>query len=335
MLRKAENSERMKTAGEWNAGIPSPPVTFKVSFAILCYNQERYIRAAVESALSQDFSPLEIVISDDASPDRTFDIVKEIVHNYRGPHQIVLNQNEQNLGIAGNVNKIWAISSGDFVVFQAGDDISKPHRTRKLVAEWESKERHPDLISSSAECIDADGAPTGDLLQQPVTAPSVDNIVIRGIAYNISGCVNAYARRVHATAGPLNNRVVYEDRAYTFRALLGGGISIVPEPLLLYRVHTGSVMTEIYRESARRLKGLGIRQLSADLGTWTDHQQSLAAHNAGTRHARMKLSRMIVSQKILTEFVQATFLKRACLLCKALFSGRLRASWIMLNAFLN
>ena len=45
-----------------------------LTFAVGAYNQERFIREAVESAFAQTYSPLEIVLSDDCSRDRTFEI---------------------------------------------------------------------------------------------------------------------------------------------------------------------------------------------------------------------------------------------------------------------
>lgn len=41
-----------------------------ISFVLIAYNQERFIREAVEGAFSQTYSPLEIILSDDASSDR-------------------------------------------------------------------------------------------------------------------------------------------------------------------------------------------------------------------------------------------------------------------------
>ena len=54
-----------------------------VTFALFAYNQERYIREAVEGAFAQTYEPLEIILSDDCSTDRTFEIMQEMVANYR------------------------------------------------------------------------------------------------------------------------------------------------------------------------------------------------------------------------------------------------------------
>ena len=53
-----------------------------VTFALLCYNQEKFIREALRGAFRQDYQPLEILISDDHSTDASFDILREEVANY-------------------------------------------------------------------------------------------------------------------------------------------------------------------------------------------------------------------------------------------------------------
>ena len=61
-----------------------------ICFGLLAYNQEPFIREAVEGALAQTYAPLEIILSDDCSTDRTFEIMQETVAAYRGPHKVVL-----------------------------------------------------------------------------------------------------------------------------------------------------------------------------------------------------------------------------------------------------
>ena len=57
-----------------------------VSFVVLCYNQESFIREAFNSALLQTYSPLEIIVSDDCSTDGTFDVVQQMA-NDRGAYE--------------------------------------------------------------------------------------------------------------------------------------------------------------------------------------------------------------------------------------------------------
>ena len=43
----------------------------RVTLAVIAYNQERFIREAIEGAFAQTYQPLEIILSDDCSSDRT------------------------------------------------------------------------------------------------------------------------------------------------------------------------------------------------------------------------------------------------------------------------
>ena len=70
-----------------------------VTFALLCYNQEKFIREALRGAFRQDYQPLEILISDDHSTDASFDILREEVANYSGPRTVRLVRNGENLGL--------------------------------------------------------------------------------------------------------------------------------------------------------------------------------------------------------------------------------------------
>ncbi|HWY76817.1 MAG TPA: glycosyltransferase family A protein, partial [Verrucomicrobiae bacterium] len=59
-----------------------------LTFAVCSFNQERFIGEAVEAALAQTYAPLEVVLSDDCSKDKTFEIMRGLAASYRGPHSI-------------------------------------------------------------------------------------------------------------------------------------------------------------------------------------------------------------------------------------------------------
>ena len=58
----------------------------------------------------------------------------QLADAYKGPHKVVLNKNKSNLGLAGNLNCCLELARGDLIVIAAGDDVSCPDRTAKLVA---------------------------------------------------------------------------------------------------------------------------------------------------------------------------------------------------------
>ena len=70
---------------------------------VLFYKHQKFVEDTVAGALSQTYPNLEIIFSDDNSPDGTFDILKKAVEGYKGPHKVILNRNERNLGLVPHV----------------------------------------------------------------------------------------------------------------------------------------------------------------------------------------------------------------------------------------
>lgn len=129
-----------------------------VSVMIICYNQRRYIREAVLSALDQGYRNLEVVVADDASTDETPQILRELQALHPARLKLVLNA--VNHGITGNSNVGLAHCSGEFVAFMGGDDVLLPGKVGRQV-EWFGTDAHRVLCGHDVDWIDADGAPLG------------------------------------------------------------------------------------------------------------------------------------------------------------------------------
>lgn len=210
-----------------------------VSIIVVAYRQERYIRAAVRSALAQTYTPLEIVLSDDGSPDRTFEIMQEEAAAYRGPHQVILNRNPANLGVAENYNRAASLASADLIVVQDGDDISRSDRTAKLA----HAAQHPtpvDMVCSRFSMIDGDGHALPEWPLPPVAPLTLEEVLRQG-SISAAGCACAYSRSLWTKYGPIDRDVIQEDVVLPFRALLERGIRVVDEPLVEYRVHDSNL----------------------------------------------------------------------------------------------
>src|SRR5882724_4061797 len=128
-----------------------------LTFAIASFNQERFIREAVEGALAQTYDPLEVVLSDDCSADSTFEIMRRMAADYRGPHRIILNQNPVRRSLGGHINKIVEVSRGEMIIGAAGDDISLPGRAARTFEVWERSGRQATSIHSNFIQIDEEG----------------------------------------------------------------------------------------------------------------------------------------------------------------------------------
>jgi len=211
-----------------------------VSFLLVAYNQECFIREAVEGALAQTYTPLEIILSDDSSSDRTFEIMQEIAAAYNGPHRLILNRNPTNTGLAGNMNRGWELSSGDFVVIQAGDDVSVPERTTRLVDQWLRTGKRKDLILSYFEEIDELSQPTGFIKKEVLFVPD-RNMPVTAWSSGATGACTGYSRKLYEKFGPLDAKILSEDWVFSFRAWVAGGLELIPEPLLKHRKVASSI----------------------------------------------------------------------------------------------
>ncbi len=210
-----------------------------VTFALFAYNLERFVREAVEGALSQTYSPLEIILSDDCSSDSTFDIMQEMTSGYSGPHKIIINRNRVNLGIGGHVNRIMEMASGELIVAAAGDDVSLPGRCEELVEYWQANGRRFKSIYSDVILIDEVGQELGFLSGPPFVGPLDE--MLRRFMPGVKGCSHAWTRDVFTRFGPLLPDTVCEDRVIPMRSHLLGGIGHCEKALVHYRQHDGNI----------------------------------------------------------------------------------------------
>ena len=211
-----------------------------VTFALLTYRQERYVIDALKGAVAQDYDNLEIVVSDDCSPDRTFALIQDFVSSYSGPHKIIVNRNETNLGLVGNLNKVLSMAHGEYIVWSAGDDISFPERSK--VSYEAILETGIPSISFSYIKIDGDGniqdAGKNSMNSEIQKFTLGDWLHDR---YKSGGCARVTTRKIVEEFGLLNEDCPTEDTTTNLRAFLMGGIGKSDLPLVYYRVHGENV----------------------------------------------------------------------------------------------
>ena len=93
------------------------------------FNNEQYIRQAVDSIINQTFTNFEFLIIDDASSDN----MPKILRDYNDP-RIRIITNEENLGLTKSLNKGIAASLGEYIARQDADDVSLPKRLESQIA---------------------------------------------------------------------------------------------------------------------------------------------------------------------------------------------------------
>lgn len=163
----------------------------RISVRVITYKQEVLIKRAINSLLSQKDYIYEICVTDDCSPDGTWDVLQQYSKDYPGLFK--LNRNEHNLGIFENIEKSWSMVSGDLVFGIAGDDEAGEGWLKSIVDFIQ--ENNIDY-KNEAICIYGDFKavyPNGDniiITNRFVKNQTIDlfSLAIRHIIYNRSAC---------------------------------------------------------------------------------------------------------------------------------------------------
>ena len=270
----------------------------------MAFNQEAFVREAALSCLAQDCEPIEIIFSDDASSDGTYAILEQIASEYLGPHQLVVRRNTSNLGIGSHYNLLCEVSRGLLLVTAAGDDISEPHRVRRLLQAWDSKNGEPDLISSHLTRMGSEGTISDTLKVDDLSLWCSPEQWLAKRPFVI-GAAHAFTKRLHQKFGPFSSQLSFEDQVMSLRAsCLGGGVTVT-EPLVKYR--DGGVSSRVVVDPSSANKPVNkhkilIRRHSQQIALYTQIYADLITVNKENLFGRKyvwRLSRSVVFLEML------------------------------------
>jgi glycosyltransferase involved in cell wall biosynthesis len=236
-----------------------------VSVGVPVYNGEKYLAKTLDCLLEQTLEDFEIVISDNASTDRT----PEICLSYQEKDdRIRYFRNHQNIGAAPNFNRVVELAGAPLVHCGACDDLYHPRFLERCV---DALERDPGLVLSypRTTMIDEEGAPLrfdrerhcfldsyGDLLMTPVpphigTAASPE-MRFRDVLWPMGWCLplSGVIRTDTLLRTSLYRSYYGADKVLLAELALQGGFFQVGEELFGKRVHRGGTHYKSTRERA-------------------------------------------------------------------------------------
>ena len=210
-----------------------------VSIIMASYNHAAYIGAAVESVQGQDYDAWELLIADDASTDRTL----EVLAAYTGETRIKV--------FPFRVNREYHMrnyaaeqAQGDYLAFLNSDDVFRPGKLKKQVEVFES---NPQLaaVFTHVRCIDENGRglPGHDLEKIFATGHQSRQQWLR--RFFLSGnclCISSamVRRAAFNEIGGFNPLLIQvSDLDLWIRVCLKWDIHVIPEPLTEMRILTG------------------------------------------------------------------------------------------------
>jgi glycosyltransferase involved in cell wall biosynthesis len=214
-----------------------------VSVILCTHNGEKFIEQQVDSILRQTYSPIELIISDDASTDQTV----RILEKYKTDTRVTLYHQDQNIGLSGNFSFAAAQAKGDLIAFSDQDDIWLEHKIATLVAAI----GNGPLIYSNSLLTDEAGNPTGKKLSDLRAMYSGRD----SRCYILYSCVWGHSmlitRKLLERSLPIP-AAIHHDIWIAYRAFAEGGIVYHDEVLTLYRQHRASYTGALSKSKAAR-----------------------------------------------------------------------------------
>ena len=214
----------------------------KVSVLMVTYNHERYIAEAVQSALSQRTNfPVEIVIGEDCSTDRTREILLDLQRAH--PQQIRLLLHEQNIGGPANIAATFAACCGDYIAMLEGDDYWTD--TSKLKKQVDALGAHPHWSSCFhvARRVYTDGSQEPELFPPNWTKAeaTIDDLFRANV---ICTCSLLFRNRLFGPLPEWHGQITPGDWAIGLLNAAQGPIGFLPDVMADYRIHPQGVWAQ-------------------------------------------------------------------------------------------
>lgn len=237
-----------------------------ISVIMSTYNEEKYIETSLKSLLNQTFEDFEIIIVDDASTDSTRKLIQGLEDE-----RIHLICNEENQGLTKNLNKALKYAKGKYIARMDGDDIALPKRFEK---QYKYMEKHSDtmLVSCYTKSF-------GDSNLVFVLPDHSENLKVRMLVRPVYAHPGFMMRKDLIEAGYQYNEEYQTAQDYEFASRVAQEykIGLVPEVLLLYRVHKKQIsakagsqqFTNADKIRRRQLERLGVQLTQYE---WEDYQ---------------------------------------------------------------
>jgi glycosyltransferase involved in cell wall biosynthesis len=244
----------------------------KLSIGLPVYDGEEYLAEALDSLLTQTYEDFELVISDNASTDRT----EEICRDYAARDaRIKYFRCDQNMGAAPNFNRVFELSSAPLFKWAAADDLHAPTYLERCM---EVMERDPGVVLSHSyvTMVDEKAQPLRFDEQQGCYIDSFDEPVMRmdrthiaetggpevrfrDLLVHMKWCFESFGiiRREALLKTPLHESYYGADKVFLAALALEGRYHQVPEQLFLRRVHRGCTHAKTPQELAEHMDTKG------------------------------------------------------------------------------
>lgn len=219
------------------------------SIVIPCYNHEKYIGSCLNSVIGQTYENIEVLICDDCSTDKSFFEIKKIESILKSRfNRVVILQNEKNLGLVKNINKLIKLSNGEYIKILASDDMLLPNSIETSI-DYLSINNDVDVLHTNAYIVN-------EMASLPVFSKDIIGIAhTKVVKYLFPLTVSSVLikngivapsviipKKTYEKYGLFDEKLYFEDKEYWVRVLAGKGkIGYLNKFTCYYRIVEGSV----------------------------------------------------------------------------------------------
>lgn len=240
-----------------------------ISVLIPAYNHEKYVQEAIQSIIDQTYKNIELLIIDDGSSDSTLSKINELKTIYEQRFFRVVVQTQENQGTCTTLNKLLALSKGEYIYMLASDDKVTSNALETLHG-FLSKNDEYSLVVGENLFIDSEGKQCyWDNNQNIVykleeaSFPSFSDFLIkiaglRGIDF-LSDDFGSYAsllvgnyipngclirKSIFEKISPFTNEAPLEDYYLMLQLSKYSKMKYLPLPLFYYRWHSNNTASQ-------------------------------------------------------------------------------------------
>jgi glycosyltransferase involved in cell wall biosynthesis len=274
-----------------------------VSIGMPVYNEERYLEKALQSLLCQTFENFELIISDNASTDRTSEIC--LTYAAKDP-RVRYNRLETNFGSCANFNRVFQLSNSAYFFWASGHDTRDETFIARCIGILE-QDASVVLCYPGARWVEPDGR-LGDVIPGRVETRGMSQVsrcrtILRdlGYVYQTYGIIRSSALK---RTGLMRPNTLGADVVLITELALLGAFAEVPELLLC------------------------VQKLS-DFGNWNQYLVKSLGPPAGRRSAWYLYSKMIYEHLRVVARQTRGSREKALLTFSVIFCMLTRYRWVL------
>ncbi len=191
-----------------------------VTVICLCHNHEQMVERSINSVFGQTYQPIELIVVDDASTDRSRSVIEKLQITYG----FTAIYNAENIGNCRSFNTTFKLSAGKYLIDLAADDELLPDRIAEGVAVLEKSGTEVGMHFCDAALMDENGKflrthyprDNHGKLKEPVADGDMYKILLE--KYYISTPTMMMSRKVLEELGGYDEALSYEDFDFWIRS---------------------------------------------------------------------------------------------------------------------